>query len=139
MTDSVTKVGVGALIIKDGRALFSLRKGSFGAGEYGTIGGHLEYLESFEEAILREVREEAGLEINNLRFLCLTNSRQYLPKHFVDVGFVADWVSGEPKVLEPEYHENWSWHDINEPPSPLFGFISNYIEAYKTGQILSDA
>ena len=139
MTDQLPKIGVGALIFKDSKVLFGLRKGSFGAGEYGTIGGHLEYLESFEGAIRREIREESGLEVDNLRFLCVTNSRHYTPKHYIDVGFLADWMSGEPEVLEPDYRESWGWYDLNDPPQPLFRFISNYLEAYKTGRSYFDA
>ena len=130
------QVGVGLLLIKDGKILLGKRKAAHGMGEYAGFGGHLEGLESFEEGLLRELGEEGGTEIKvrNLRFLCVTNLRKYAPKHYVDIGMVAEWVSGEPQVMEPDKIESWEWHDINDLPEPLFGVIGNYVAAYKTGK-----
>lgn len=131
------KVGVGLLLIKDGNILLGKRKGAHGAGEYAGFGEHLEGLESFEDGLLRELAEEGGAELNvhNLQFLCVTNLRKYAPKHYVDIGIIAEWKSGEPKIMEPDKIESWGWHDINNLPEPLFGVIGNYVEAYKTGKV----
>src|SRR4051812_31673361 len=93
------KVGIGVLIFKEGKILLGKRKNSngLGEGEYAGTGGHLEQLETFEDCAKRETLEEAGIEIENVRFLCLVNVREYAPKHYVDIGLVADWKSGEPK------------------------------------------
>ena len=61
------KAGVGIMVLKDGKVLLGKRKGSHGEGEYAFPGGHLEYMESFEDCAKREVREECGVEIENLR------------------------------------------------------------------------
>jgi len=131
------KVGIGLLLIKDGMVLLGQRKGSHGAGEFGGAGGHLELLESFEDCIRRELAEEVGpdIKIKNLRFLCLTNVTQYAPKHYVDIGMTAEWVSGEPTVMEPDKLVSWNWYPIDGPlPKPLFACIPNYFIAYKTRQ-----
>src|SRR5215469_4737907 len=47
--DSHPKVGVGVMILKDGKVLIGKRKGAHGAGEWAWPGGHLEYMESFED------------------------------------------------------------------------------------------
>jgi 8-oxo-dGTP diphosphatase len=129
------KVGVGLLLLKNGKILLGKRKGAHGEGEYAGFGGHLEKLESFEEGILRELAEEGGrhIKINNLRFLCVTNLRKYAPKHYIDIGMVAEWESGEPLIMEPDKIEKWEWFDMVNLPSPLFGVIENYVHAYKTG------
>lgn len=130
------KVGVGLLLVKDGKILLGKRKGAHGAGEYAGFGGHLEGLESFEDGLLRELAEEGGtdIKVNNLRFLCVTNLRKYAPKHYVDIGMVAEWDSGDPQVMEPDKIESWNWHDIDNLPAPLFGVIGNYVDAFKTGK-----
>lgn len=133
------KVGVGVMIIKDGKVLLGKRKGSHGAGEYAWPGGHFEYMESFEQCAKRETMEETGMEIDNVRFLRLLNLKDYAPKHYVDVGLIADWKSGEPKIIEPDKTEGWDWYDIDNLPSPLFSTIPTYIEAYKTGKNFWDA
>lgn len=133
------KVGIGVMIIKDGKVLLGKRKGSHGQGEYAWPGGHMEYMESFEECAKREVMEEVGIEIGNIKFLRLLNLKAYAPKHYVDIGLMAQWISGEPKVMEPEKCEGWDWYDMDNLPQPLFGTIESYIEAYKTGRDYWDA
>jgi 8-oxo-dGTP diphosphatase len=132
------KVGVGVLIFKDGKLLLMKRRGGMASGSWGSGGGHLEYMESFLDAIQREIREEAGVEIENIRFLCLVNLKEHRPRHYVDIGFVADWKSGEPKVLESEF-ESLGWYGLDDLPAPLFSAVKIYLEAYKTGEYFFDA
>ncbi len=128
------KVGIGIMIFKDGKVLLGKRKGSHGDGEYAFPGGHLEYMESFKEGALREIAEECGVEIKNLKFQFLANVKKYAPKHYVHIGLTADWSRGEPKILEPEKSESWNWYDINNLPEPLFEIINLSIESHKTGK-----
>lgn len=125
------KVGIGVMILKDGKALLSKRKSSHGDGEFASPGGHLEYMESFADCALREVKEECGIEIENIRFLYLANVIKYAPKHYVHIGLVADWKSGEPKVLEPEKSESWGWHDIDNLPQPIFETEKLAVQCFK--------
>jgi 8-oxo-dGTP diphosphatase len=133
MEDNIVKVGIGVMIMKDGKVLLGKRKGKHGAGEYAWPGGHFEYMESFTDSAKREVMEETGMEIDNIRFLRLANLKEYAPKHYVDIGLIADWKSGEPQLLEPEKCESWGWYEIDNLPKPLFATVDTFIEAYKGG------
>ena len=139
MSENVVKVGIGVMILRDGKVLLGKRKSSHGTGEYAWPGGHFEYMESFAQCAKRETMEEAGIEIDNIRFLRLYNLKEYAPKHYVDIGLIADWKSGEPKVMEPEKLESWGWYDIDKLPAPLFATIPSFIEAYKNGRNFWDA
>ena len=90
MENNHPKVGVGVMLFKDGKVLLTKRKGSHGAGMHSFPGGHLEYMESFEDCAKRETMEEAGIEIQNVRFLRVMNLKTYAPKHYVDIALVAD-------------------------------------------------
>lgn len=136
--ESRPKVGIGIMIFKEGKILLGKRKGSHGSGEYAFPGGHLEYMEGFEECARREIDEEVGIKVSNIRFQYLANIKDYAPKHYVHVGLTADWESGEPQVLEPEKLESWSWHDMNDLPQPMFRACAHAIEAYKNKQIYRD-
>jgi 8-oxo-dGTP diphosphatase len=138
MEEHRPKVGVGVMIVKEGKILLGKRLVSHGVNEYSFPGGHLEHLESVEECAVRETREEAGIEIQNIRFVCLTNIANHPPKHYLTIGMVADWKSGEPSVMEPDKSESWAWYDLENLPAPLFNSIPNFIKAYKGGKIFYD-
>ncbi|MDP3996498.1 MAG: NUDIX domain-containing protein [bacterium] len=138
MDEKRPKVGIGVMIFKDGKVLLGKRKSSHGAEEYAWPGGHLEYMESVEECAKREVLEETGMKIKNVKFLRLLNFKDYAPKHYIDIGVTADWKSGEPKVREPEKCESWSWYKLQNLPVPLFKALPSYFEALKTGKNFFD-
>ncbi len=138
MIDQRPKVGVGIMILKDGKVLMSKRKGSHGAGEYAFPGGHLEYMESFEDCAVRETREECGIKITNIRFQYLANITSYAPKQYAHIGLVADWKAGEPTVLEPERSEGWKWYDLDHMPTPMFVSCALAFHSHKTGKSFYD-
>jgi len=138
-TEQHTRVGVGITIIKDGKVLLGMRKNAHGAGQWATPGGHLEYMESFKECVLRECAEECGIEIENIRFQYLANMREYKPKHYCHIGMLADWKSGEPQVLEPHKCQEWKWFDLNDIPKEIFVSSQWAIVAYKEGFVFKDA
>ena len=127
------KVGVGVMIFKGGKILLGKRKGAHGDGEYAFPGGHLEYTESFEDCARREVGEECGIKIKNIQFQLLANLTMYAPKHYVHVGLLAEWESGEPELLEPERSESWGWYDLDELPQPRFATCELAIKSYRQG------
>ena len=127
------KIGIGVMIWKDGKVLLGKRKGSHGAGAYCFPGGALEYGETLEECARREVREETGIEISNIRFNVISDELEHMPKHYVNVMFVADWASGEVRLMEPEKSESWEWYDPKHLPEPLFPKTEGAFKAYKEG------
>ncbi|MEM3770350.1 MAG: NUDIX hydrolase, partial [Candidatus Bathyarchaeia archaeon] len=56
-------VGVGAIIICDGKILLEKRKGEPGKGKWSVPGGLVELGERAEDAVIREVKEETGLDV----------------------------------------------------------------------------
>jgi 8-oxo-dGTP diphosphatase len=115
------RVGIGVFVVKDGKFLMGHRKGSHGEGTWAIPGGHMEYGESFEQTAAREVLEETGLTISNVRFGAVTNDVfKEENKHYVTVWVLSDWVSGEPTLTEPDKFIDQAWIDIDELPQPLF-------------------
>ena len=110
-----------------------------GADGFQSPGGHLEYMESFEECAKREVREECGIEIENIRFLCVANARAFAPKHYVHIGLTADWKSGEPMQLEPEKTGPWAWYPLDALPEPINFFTNLAFRAMREGTAYFDA
>lgn len=117
---NTTKVGVGVMIWKDGKVLLGKRESEHGHGEYSFPGGHLEMLESFEDAVRRETIEETGILVDDIHFLHIANIDYYNPKHYINIGFVAKWKGGEPRVMEPDKIVDWGWYTLEDLPQPLF-------------------
>ena len=113
------RVGVGAIIVRQGQVLLGLRKGSHGSGTWALVGGHLEFGESVEQCARREVLEETGLEIQSLSHGTYSND-VFEGKHYVTLFVVARSEAGEPRVLEPEKCVEWKWFRWSELPEPLF-------------------
>ncbi len=122
-------VGVGVLVMKGDKVLLGKRKGSHGAGEYSSPGGHLENMEDIEACARRETLEETGVEIKDVSPLCFLNVADYAPKHYVHIGVTAEWARGEVRVMEPDKVESWDWYDLNKLPSPLFKPTAMMIKA----------
>ena len=128
------KACVGVMIFKDEKVLLGKRKGSHGAGEYSFPGGHLEFEESFEECARREVLEETGTKIKNIKFQCIANINRHENRQDVLIGLISEWGSGEPTTMEIEKCEGWNWYDLEDLPSPLFYPTEVVIDSYKSGK-----
>lgn len=124
------RVGVSAIIKKNGKYLLGKRKGSHGDGTWSFPGGHLEAGETILACALREILEETGLgvRIGSVKVEHVTED------FFVDEGlhyitlFVTVNVVGDPINMEPKKCDGWEWFDRDKFPSPLFLPIENLIE-----------
>ena len=132
------KIGIAALVMKEGKLLLGKRKSVHAEGEYAAPGGHMEYMESIEDCARREIREETGLEVGEVKFLRLCNLREYAPQHYMNIALVCEWKSGEPKNMEPDKCEGWEWYSLDNLPTPLHKAYPSILEALKTGRSYFD-
>lgn len=121
------KVGVGMLIVRDGKVLMGLRKGAHGEGHWAPSGGHLEFGESVEDCGRREAKEETGIDIGQVNVIGFTNDIFSTEgKHYITIycrAFVGKEV--EPKNMEPDKCERWEWLDWDHLPENIFLPIKN--------------
>ena len=129
MGDTRPEVGVGVIVRKGRMVLLGKRRNSHGAGTWSFPGGHLELNESVVECARREVLEETGLRVKNIRQGPYTNDIfEREAKHYVTLFVVSDYDSGELTVREPDKCEEWKWFEWNRLPQPLFVPIQNLLE-----------
>jgi 8-oxo-dGTP diphosphatase len=99
---SQPSVGVGAVVIRDGRVLLIRRGKEPLRGRWLVPGGTVELGETLEEAVVREIREETALEVSPLEVLTVFDriDRQEgrVLYHYVIVDYLCEYLSGEPQA-----------------------------------------
>lgn len=89
------------VLVRDGEKLLLARGAHFKAGVFSALAGFVEPGETLEQCAAREVREEVGIEIANLRYF---HSQPWPFPNSLMVAFFADYAGGtitpDPKEIE---------------------------------------
>ncbi|MEE2657992.1 MAG: NAD(+) diphosphatase [Candidatus Latescibacterota bacterium] len=111
-------------LIHRGSEFLLARNARFPAGRYSIIAGFVEPGETLEEAVVRETREEVGMEVRDVKYF---GSQPWPFPHSLMVGFTATWASGDIRIDEEEIVDaGWFTHD-NLPDLPDRVSISRWI------------
>ena len=122
-------IGVAVIVIKKDTVLLGKRRSSHGDGTWAFPGGHLEINESIKGCARREIFEETGIRIKNLRYGPYTNDIfEKEGKHYVTLYVLADFDSGVPTVKEPLKCQEWQWHHWPPEVKPTFLPIANLLK-----------
>jgi NAD+ diphosphatase len=100
------------VLISRGRQLLLARGVTFPPGRYSALAGFLEAGESIEDAIHREVREEVGVEVDDLRYF---GSQSWPFPNSLMIAFTARWKSGAIEA-DPAEIADAQWFDIDALP-----------------------
>jgi len=98
-------------VVKDQKILLARSK-RHKPGFFSILAGFVESGETLEQAAAREVAEEVGVQITNLRYV---GSQPWPFPHSLMAGFMADYVSGEI-TCQPNEIEEAYWFDLTTLP-----------------------
>jgi NAD+ diphosphatase len=98
--------------IERGDEILLARSPHFAPGVYSTLAGFVEPGESLEDTVVREVREEVGVEVTNVRYF---GSQPWPFPNSLMIGFVADYAAGELRLQEGEI-EDAGWFTVDNLP-----------------------
>jgi NAD+ diphosphatase len=90
------------MLVTDGDRALLGRQAQWPAGRYSALAGFVEPGESLEEAVAREVREEAGVQVADVRY---RSSQPWPFPSSLMLGFSARWAGGEPAVRDAELED----------------------------------
>lgn len=129
-------VGVGALVFNDEGKVFLAQRGPLASNEqgaWGEPGGEVEFGEPLVQAITREYLEEFNMLI---RPVCQLAAFDHLLEengleHWVSVAFVAVFVSGVPRIMEPDKCCGFGWFSLDDLPGPLTTISASHLQAYQ--------
>jgi NAD+ diphosphatase len=100
-----------ALVRRD-RQLLLGRSPHFPAGMYSALAGFVDPGESLEQTITREVQEEVGLRVTNVRYFA---SQPWPFPHSLMIAFTCDYLDGEI-TPDPTEIEDAQWFDLHALP-----------------------
>jgi NAD+ diphosphatase len=111
------------LVWRPGEVLLA-RAPHFAAGMYSALAGFVEAGESIEQCVEREVAEEVGVRVTDLRYY---GSQSWPFPHSLMIAFTARWVGGEI-VPEPGEIEDARWYPLDAlPPIPPRFSVSGHL------------
>ena len=103
------------VLVKRGNEALLARSPGFPPGMYSVLAGFVEPGESIEETIEREVREEVGIEVKNVRYF---GSQPWPFPNSLMLGFTVDYAGGELRA-DPAEIEEAGWYTVDDlPPLP---------------------
>ncbi len=112
------------VLVSRGDEVLLARSPRFASGYYSTLAGFVEPGESVEDCVRREVQEEVGLKVQNLRYVA---SQSWPFPHSLMLGFHADYLAGEI-VPQPGEIEDARWFALDAlPPLPPRRSIARYL------------
>jgi ADP-ribose pyrophosphatase YjhB (NUDIX family) len=128
------------ILLKDGKILLARRFNTgYMDGYYSLPAGHVEKGETFTQCIIREAKEEIGVDLRqeNLKAVHFMHrdSRADYPQGVaegvnerIDVFFTAEKWEGEIKNMELGKCDNLSWFDLDNLPEKIVPYIKQALE-----------
>jgi len=105
-------VGVGAVVICDGKILLEKRRNDPGKGKWSIPGGLVELGEGTEETVIREVKEETGLDVEKPEHLDVVDNIDFdengkVKYHFIIIDYFVRLRGGEVKAESDAEELRW--------------------------------
>ncbi|MGB9842638.1 MAG: NUDIX hydrolase [Candidatus Bathyarchaeales archaeon] len=105
-------VGVGAIIINDGKILLEKRKSAPAKGKWSVPGGLVELGENIEQAVIREVKEETGLDVASPKLVDVVDhisldEKGKVKYHFIIVDYFVTVKGGELRAASDADELRW--------------------------------
>ncbi len=112
------------ILIRDGDRCLLARKAGWAPGRYALVAGFVDNGENLEGAVHREVKEEVGVDVKDLRYV---GSQNWPFPSQLMVGFVAAYAGGEITIDREELEDARWFPCANLPDGPSRHSIARYI------------
>lgn len=119
MDNQRIKIGCEVFIKQNDSILLGRRKNCYGEGTWALPGGHLEYGEKLIEAAQREMKEELGIEVPQMKLLTVAENIDERA-HYIHLSFLAEDFIGTIQCMEPQFCYEWRFFPLADLPKPFF-------------------
>jgi 8-oxo-dGTP diphosphatase len=125
------------VLIRENRILLSRRFNTgFQDGQYSFPAGHLSNdEETLSQAMIREAREEIGVQINasDLELVHVMHRKQIEPtgERRINLFFTAKKWKGKPMIMEPDKCDDLRWFELDDIPANTIPYIRQVISCLR--------
>lgn len=118
-------------LVRDGKVLLSRRFNTgYSDGNYSTPAGHIEPGETLAECLVREAKEEVGIDIKPAR-LSLVHVLHREKDGYMDFFFESSDWEGEARILEPDKCDDLAWFELDKLPGNIAPEVEQALDSYK--------
>lgn len=109
-------------------------------GNYSVIAGHLDGNETFMQAMVREAREEVGLDLrlDMLEVVHVIHRKVPNGDERIDFFIRANKWKGEPTIMEPQKCDDLKWFELNRLPNNVIPYVKLAIDCIRKGVLYSE-
>ena len=112
------------VLVRDGQRVLLTRKAGWAPNRYALVAGFVDNGESLEACVAREIKEEVGVDVKDIRYV---GSQNWPFPSQMMIGFVATYAGGDV-VIDTDELEDARWFDCDALPGlPSRHSISRWI------------
>jgi len=134
------RAAVYLILLNEGKILLSRRYNTgWEDGKYSLVAGHLDGGETVAQAVVREAKEEAGIDIEKLDVKIVHTMHRLSESGLEYIDFFATtskWLE-TPTNLELNKCDDLGWFPLNELPQNLLNHVKQAISMYQTDTAFS--
>ena len=138
MARATCPVAVHLFLIKGNKVLL-LRRFNTGYedGNYSVIAGHIDGGENVYSAMIREAKEEAGINIwlSDLKAVQVMHRKKEDER--IDYFFVCEKWEGEVRITEPDKCDELRWVEVSALPENTIDYVREALRNYRDGVLFS--
>lgn len=127
------------ILEQDNKVLLLQRKNTgYEDGNYSVVAGHIDAGESAKMAMIREAREEAGIEIHPDDLHMVHLMHRYSDRERIDFFLKAHTWLGEISNMEADKCAELAWFDYRELPKNTIPYVKSALECIQKNTVYSE-
>jgi len=143
MSDRFKLTSAVYLILRKGNEVLLLQRinSIYHNNMYGLVAGHMDGNELGTSAMIREAKEEAGIELKHedLRFVHLVHTlKRGIGDEYLDIFYEASEWEGAVRNMEPQKCGDLSWFQLDNLPSNVIPVITQVLNKVKNNEYYSE-
>lgn len=138
--ERINLVPASYLVLINGNRILLVRRFNTGYedGNYSMIAGHLDGNETFMQAMIREAKEEADIDVNPEDLEVVHVMHRKAADERMDIFIAAKKWHGEPRIVELNRCDDLRWFAIDDLPKNVIPYVRQAVDCIRNGIFYSE-